>query len=411
MIAQHNAGDTGRITGNALCRVTRWILLFAACAAILGCESRARLAPPPPPQVSVIEVKPGPVTVYDEYTGQTQAPGTIEVRSQVTGLVERQAFTDGARVKKGDVLYVIDQRPFQAQLDQARAGLAQAQASLLNAQQNLARNAHLIEQHAVSQQDYDNAVAQERSATALVEAQKALVRNAELNLEYTTLRAPRDGFMSSSQVKPGALVTAQQTLLTTLYSSDPMWVNFTMSEYKLLEVQKRLKRAPGESADDAQAFRLQLADGTDYPLPGRLDFVDATVDQKSGTLNTRVSVPNPDRVLRPGLFVRVIVPAFQNTNAIRIPQQAVQELQGLKSVYVVSADGKVETRQIAASSRVGNDWVVDSGLHPSDRVVVEGQSKLKPGMPVNPRIVASTRDGNAGTATAASSNVNQASSK
>jgi membrane fusion protein (multidrug efflux system) len=411
MITQHDAGDMKRISGNRLWRVTRSILLFAACAAILGCESRAKPTPPPPPQVSVIEVKPGPVTVYDEYTGQTQAPGTIEIRSQVTGLVERQAFTDGVRVKKGDVLYVIDQRPFQAQLGQARASLAQAQASLLNAQQNLARNARLIEQKAVSQQDYDSAVAQERSGTALVEAQKALVRNAELNLEYTTLRAPRDGFMSSSQVKPGALVTAQQTLLTTLYSSDPMWVNFTMSEYKLLEVQKRLKRAPGESADDAQPFRLQLADGTDYPFPGKLDFVDATVDQRSGTLNARISVPNPERALRPGLFVRVIVAAFQNTNAIRIPQRAVQELQGLKSVYVVSADDKVEARQIAASSRVGNDWVVDSGLRPRDRVVVEGLGKLKPGMPVNPRIVASTSDGSASTATVASSNVNQASMK
>ena len=386
-------------------------LILLAVFLVLGCESNAKPAPPPPPQVSVIEVKPVAVTVDDEYVGQTQAPGTIEIRSQVTGLVERQAFTDGSRVKKGDVLYVIDQRPFQAQLEQARASLAQAQASLLNAQQNLARNTRLIEQKAVSQQDYDNAVAQERSATALVEAQKALVRTAELNLEYTTLRAPRDGFMSSSQVKPGALVTAQQTMLTTLYSSDPMWVSFTMSEYKLLQVQRRLKRAPGESADDAQAFRLKLADGTDYPFPGKLDFVDATVDQKSGTLNARVSVPNPDRVLRPGLFVRVIVAAFQNTNAIRIPQQAVQELQGLKSVYVVSADGKVEARQIVASSRVGNDWVVDRGLRSGDRVVVEGLGKLKPDMPVNPRIVALASDGSAGTATAASSNVSRASSK
>jgi membrane fusion protein (multidrug efflux system) len=368
MITQHDTSDTRSMSGNALSRVTRWILLFAACAAILGCESRAKPAPPPPPQVSVIEVKPGPVTVYDEYIGQTQAPGTIEIRSQVTGLVERQAFTDGARVKKGDVLYVIDQRPFEAQLEQARANLAQAQANLLNAQQNLARNVRLIEQHGVSQQDYDSAVAQERSATALVEAQK--------------------------------------TLLTTLYSSDPMWVNFTMSEYKLLEVQTRLKRALGESSDNAPAFRLKLADGTDYPFPGKFDFVDATVDQKSGTLNARISVPNPERALRPGLFVRVIVPGLENPTAIRIPQRAVQELQGLKSVYVVSPDGKAETRQIAASSRVGNDWVVDSGLRPRDRVVVEGLSKLKPGMLVKATIAASTS-----AVTMASSAVDQAPGK
>ena len=142
-----------------------------------------------------------------------------------------------------------------------------------------------------------------------------------------------------------------------------------------------------------------------------IDFVDATVDQKSGTLNARISVQNPERALRPGLFVRVIVPAFQNTNAIRIPQRAVQELQGLKSVYVVSAEGKVEARQIAASSRVGSDWVVDSGLRPGDRVVVEGLGKLKAGMPVDPRIVTAAGDASAGAATVASSGANQASRK
>ena len=373
-------------------------LILSAVFLVLGCESNAKPAPPPPPQVSVIEVKPVAVTVDDEFVGQTQAPDTIEIRSLVTGLVERQAFLDGGYVRKGDVLYVIDQRPFLAQLEQARANLAQAQASLLNAQQTLARNGRLIEQNAVSRSDYDNAVAQERSAAALVEAQKAQVRNAELNLGYTTLRAPRDGFISNSQVKPGALVTAQQTLLTTLYSSDPMWVSFTMSEYKLLDTQKRLKQAPGDSGNGTASYRLHLADGTEYPYSGKLDFVDATIDQKSGTLQARISVPNPNRVLRPGLFVRVIVPAFQNTNAIRIPQQAVQELQGLKSVYVVSSDDKVESRQIAASSRLGNDWVIDSGLRPGDRIVVEGRGKLRAGMSVKPMMVASVDD-QAGTAT------------
>ena len=188
------------------------------------------------------------MTVYNEYVAQTQAPDTIEIRSQVTGLLERQAFTDGARVKKGDMLYVIDQRPFEAQLAQAKASVAQAEANLVNAKQNLARNSRLIAQKAVSQQDYDTAVAQERSGAALVEAQKALLRNVELNLEFATLRASRDGFMSSSLVKPGSLITAQQTLLTTLYSSDPMWVNFSISEERFLELQKTLKHPPGERA-------------------------------------------------------------------------------------------------------------------------------------------------------------------
>ena len=369
--------------------VAGWGLALGACWVLLsGCKGNAQPPAPPPPEVSVIELRPGPVTVYDEYVAQTQAPDTIEIRSQVTGLLERQAFADGARVRKGDVLYVIDQRPFEAQLAQAKASLAQAEANLVNAKQNLARNSRLIAQKAVSQQDYDTAVAQERSSAALVEAQKALLRNTELNLEFATLRASRDGFMSSSMVKPGSLITAQQTLLTTLYSSDPMWVNFSISEDKLLELQKKFKHPPGDSPETAPPYHLRLADGTDYALPGRLNFVDATIDPKSGTLQVRISVPNPDRVLRPNLFVRVIVAAFENPSAIRILQQAVQELQGLKSVYVVAAEDKAESRPIAATYRVGNDWVVDSGLNAGDRIVVEGIGKLKPGAPVKPIVAA-----------------------
>src|SRR4051812_14097334 len=199
-------------------------LALASVALLWGCaKPRAQPSAPPPPEVSVIEVKPGPVTVYNEYVAQTQAPDTIEIRAQVTGLLERQAFTDGKRVKKGDLLYVIDQRPFAAQVSQAKAALAQAEANQGNAKQNLARNGRLIAEKAVSQADYDSAVAQERAGAALVEAQGALLRNAQLNLEFATVRAPREGFMARSEVKPGALITAQQTLLTTLYSTDPMW--------------------------------------------------------------------------------------------------------------------------------------------------------------------------------------------
>jgi membrane fusion protein, multidrug efflux system len=353
------------------------IALIAAAAAVAGCSSQAQPAAAPPPQVAVLEVKRAPATVYNEYVAQTQAPDTIEIRAQVTGLLEQQLFADGARVKKGEVLYVIDRRPFEAQRAQAIAGLAQAEANLVNAKQNLSRQERLVAQRAVSVQDYDNAVAQSRAADAVVEAQRALLRNAELNVEFTTIRAARDGFMSNSLVKRGSLVTAQQTLLNTLYSSDPMWVTFTVSEQRVLQLQKSGKRP-----DATTPFLIRLADGTDYPHRGRLDFVDATIDPKNGTLGVRVSVPNPDRLLRPGLFVRVVVPALDSPDAIRIPQQAVQELQGTKSVFVVGADGKAQPRQIVATYRLGNDWVVASGVEPGDRVVVEGVGKVKAGSPV-----------------------------
>jgi len=390
-------------TSNALVRArtgcSAMLVLWLASLALTGCKGNAQPTTSPPTEVSVIEVAAHPATIYNEYVAQTQAPDTIEIRSQVTGLLERQVFTDGARVKKGDALYIIDQRPFEAQLSQAKASLAQAEANLVNARQNLARQSRLIAQKAVSQQDYDTAVAQERSGTALVEAQKALLRNVELNLEFATLRASRDGFMSSSLVKPGALITAQQTLLTTLYSSDPMWVNFSISEDRFLELQKTLKHSPGEKPD-ARPFLIRLADGTDYTLPGKLDFIDATIDQKSGTLQVRVSVPNPQRQLRPGLFVRVFVAALENPSALRVPQQAVQELQGLKSVYVVNAEEKAEPRPIIASYRLGNEWLVDSGLNPGDRIVVEGVGKIRAGATVKAVAAATQGATNALSATA-----------
>jgi membrane fusion protein, multidrug efflux system len=372
------------------------VFLGATCLALWGCgKTQAPPPSPPAPEVSVMEVKSAPITVYNEYVAQTQAPDTIEIRSQVTGLLEKQAFADGARVRKGDLLYVIDQRPFEAQVAQARATVAQAEANLINAQQNLARNGRLIAQHAISQQDYDAAVAQEKASTALVEAQKALLRDSEINLGFTTIRAGRDGVMSSSQVKPGALVTAQQTLLATLYSVDPMWAVFSISEDRLLEVQKRLKRPPGERPDQAPPFRIRLADGSDYPLPGKLNFVDAALDQKSGTLQVRISLPNPDRLLRPGLFVRVIVPAFENPSAIRVPQKAIQELQGQKSVYVVTDGDKAEERPIVASHQIDNDWVVDSGLKTGERIIVDGIGKVRPGAQVRTVPVAAVTSGTA----------------
>ncbi len=372
----------------ALSRVDRCaagVLLVGICSLVLGgCGGKAQTQAPPAPEVTVIEVKGGPITVNDEYVAQTQAPDTIEIRAQVTGLLERQAFADGARVRKGDLLYVIDQRPFEAQVAQAQANVAQAEANLVNARQNLARNGRLIAQNAISQQDYDAAVAQEKANAALVDAQKALLRDAEINLGFTTIRARRDGVMSSSLVKPGALITAQQTLMDTLYSNDPMWAVFTLSEDRLLQLQKSLKYPPGEQPDKAPPFRIRLADGSDYALPGRLNFVDAAIDQKSGTLQVRISLPNPDRLLRPGLFVRVIVPAFENANAIRVPQRSIRELQGTKSVYVVDADDKVQDRPVVASHRIDNDWVIDKGLAAGDRVIVDGIGKVKPGAQCKP---------------------------
>jgi membrane fusion protein (multidrug efflux system) len=227
------------------------------------------------------------------------------------------------------------------------------------------------------------------------------VKTAELNLEYTTIRAPRDGRISKALIKPGGLVNASTTLLTTLYSGDPVYVNFTISELRLPEMRQALAAGADSSPGHAPRFRLKLADGTEYRFPGKLNFVDAAVDPKSGTLQVRLSVPNPDGLLRPGQFVRVVVAASQDPTAIRVPQSAVQELQDRRSVFVVDAENKVEYREIVAKTRLENDWVVEGGLKPGELVIAQGINKVRPGMAVKPVLAAPTAagaDGKAGKA-------------
>lgn len=360
--------------GVALCAVALWLA---------GCNARGDTPPkaaPPPAEVTVIRAQPRAVTLTEEYVGQAEAVETVEIRSRVQGLLERQAFRDGATVQRGQLLFQIDRQPFDAALEQAKANLAQAEASAANSVQNLARVSRLIADNAVSQQDLDSAVAHDRADRASVEAARAAVHQAELNLGYTQITAPRNGLISKALVKPGALVTVAQTLLTTMYSSDPIYVNFVLGEQRMLQL---TRSSPGKASSQAD-FRLRLVDGSDYPHAGKLDFIDAAVDPKNDTLQMRVVVPNPELTLRPGQYVRVLVPSAARPNAILIPQKAVLELQGLKTVYVIGPDNKASVRQITATQRLGSDWVLDAGLAAGDVVVVDGLPKITPGATVKP---------------------------
>lgn len=373
-------------------RIAWWLVAGVLLTLVqYGCTAKSDTSTPPappPPEVSVLKITTGPVTIFDDFVGQTEAVDTVEIRSRVQGLLQRQAFKDGARVRKGDLLFVIDQQPFVAALAQAKANLAQMEASLTNSKQNLARMKRLVAQQAVSQQDYDAAVAKEGMDAANVLAAQAAVQEAQLNLGYTTIVAPQDGVMSKALVKPGSMITVAQTLMATQYSTDPMYVNFAVSEEKMLTLLRRFKAETGAGEQGTPPFRVKLVDGSDYPHPGRLNFVAAAVDAKTGTLQMRIALPNPEDSLKPGQFVRVIVPVSERPQAIRIPQQAVQELQGLKSVYVIGADGRAASRQITASRRVGNDWLVEQGLQAGEVVVVEGTQKVHPGAPVKPVFLA-----------------------
>jgi len=369
--------------------------LLLALSVLSACGEKGPPPQPAPPEVSVIKVAPAPVTVFEEYVGQTEAIDTVEIRARVGGILERQTYTDGATVKKDDLLFVIDRLPFATALEQAKANLAQAQASLENSKQNLARAEPLVSDQAISKQDYDAAFAKQRSDAASVQAMQALVHTAELNLAYASVRAPRDGVVSKALIRPGGLVNASTTLLTTLYSVDPIHVNFTVGEQKLIELKQQLGNPSGKPTDNPAVFQLKLIDGSDYPQRGRLDFVDAAVDPKNGTLQIRIAVPNPDHALRPGQFVRVIVPARENANAVRVPQRAVTELLGTQSVFVIGPDNKASPREIVAKTRIGNDWLVDKGLNPNELVVVDGISKVRPGAVVKP-VIATQGPGSAG---------------
>jgi membrane fusion protein (multidrug efflux system) len=367
-------------------------LTLAMCAAglfaVAGCSKSDTGRGVPPLEVSVIKTLAAPVTVYEDYVAQTEAVDTVEIRARVSGVLERQAFVDGSYVKKDELLFVIDQQPFIAALAQAKATLAQARATHLDSARTLERNRQLVAERFISQQALDSAIAKEAADAASVDAARAQVTTAELNLDYATIRAPRDGMISKALIKRGGLVNASTTLLTTLYSVSPIYVNFTISELNLPRLQRALGAEPGEDGGKGPQFRLKLSDGSEYKFPGKLNFVDAAVDPKSGTLQVRLSVPNPDRLLRPGQFVRVVLPVLQELNAIRVPQSAVQELQGKRSVLVVDADGKVAYREIVARTRLDNDWVVESGLKPGELVIAEGINKVRPGVSVKPVLAA-----------------------
>jgi membrane fusion protein, multidrug efflux system len=357
----------------------------ASCLLIAGCSGPPAAAGGRPlPEVIVQKIQAVPVVLVEDYIAQTEAVDTVEIRPRVSGLLEKQVYTDGDRIAKNDVLFILDQQPFVTALAQARAVLAQAEAAKVNSAATLVRIKGLVADQAASQQDLDNAIARERADVASVDAARASMHSAELNLTYTTIRASRAGVMSKALIKPGSLVTASQTVLTTLYSVNPMYVNFTISEQKLFEVTKRIKRIPGENKDLAPPFKLKLVDGTEYKFSGKLDFVDAAIDPKSGTLQMRVAVPNPDRTLRAGQFVRVEVPAYENPAGIRVPQKAVIETQGNRTVLVVGAENKVERRAINASARIEQDWIVTSGLKPDELIIIDGIQKAQPGSVVKP---------------------------
>jgi membrane fusion protein (multidrug efflux system) len=353
-----------------------------AAVMLLGCSAHKPPAPPPP-EVSVLRVTPAPATFSEDYVAQTEAINTVEIRPRVGGVLEKQLPEEGQRVKAGQLLFVIDQQPYIAALAEARATLAQNEAALEQSQRDLGRAKSLSEIDAVSQQELDAAVAKNKANVASVEAGKAGVTTAQLNLGYTTITSPIDGVMGRAQLRVGGLVTANTTLLTTLYETTRMYVNLSISEQRLLSLQRELGgRAPNQNSTTAPPFRLFLADGSEYPEAPKLNFIDPAVDTRTGTLAIRLEVANPQQLLHAGEFARVQVATLREPNAIVLPQRAIQDLQGKNYVWIVDADGKAQQHDVRMGPRIGENWLVQQGLKAGDQVIIDGVQRLKPGVPV-----------------------------
>ncbi|MFZ5447586.1 MAG: efflux RND transporter periplasmic adaptor subunit [Thermodesulfobacteriota bacterium] len=356
-------------------------LMISAC----GSKDEAVKQSAPPPAVVVAPVLQQTVPIYAEYVARTEARETVEIKARVEGFLEKVYFKEGSQVKAGQLLFLIDQRPYKAALQDAKGQLAQAQAALGKAVKDVERLKPLVAADAAPKQDLDKAEAEAEYNRASIEKGKAAVAKAELDLKFTEIRAPITGTIGKEEVSVGNLVTKDKTLLTTLSSWDPMRAVFSLSESDYLSLVKKYPEGRRKAANgDDEPFELLMADNSIYPYKGKISFVDRALDLTTGTLKIYVNFPNPDKLLRPGLFGRIRVALEERPDALLVPQKAVTEQQGVTVVYVILPDNKVALRTVTLGERYGNQVIVKEGLKPGERLVVEGLQKVRPGMVVNP---------------------------
>jgi RND family efflux transporter MFP subunit len=416
------------LTGAALLTITM------GCERSVGAKAAPAATPPPPPEVVVAPVEQREIAIERDFTARTEAVPTVEIRARISGVLQDVQFQEGTEVKQGQTLFVIQQEEYKAALETARAQLAKAtadltrardasvvdrskaqlaqrQADLEKARQDVARYRPLAEARAIPQQDLDTSVAAEKVAMAAVdtfaaqlkdtelaqrtqiqlaeaavEAGKASVVQAELNLGYTTIRSPITGIIGKVMVDRGNLVgKADPTLLATVSKVDPIYADFPVAEADYLRLAPRVRLDPqGRPQGPRTPLELFLTDDRALPHKGHVVFVERAVDAKTGTIGVRAEFPNPDRSIRPGQFARVRGVVERRADAVLVPQLAVQEQQGTKTAMVVEAGDKIALRTVSVDERVGDFYIVKSGLKPGERVIVEGAQKVRPGMQVKP---------------------------
>jgi RND family efflux transporter MFP subunit len=356
---------------------------MALCA--VSCEQKA--APKPtPPQVQVVTVTPQDVPIYDQWIGTLDGYPNAQIRAQVSGYLIKQDYAEGGVVKQGDLLFEIDPRPFQASLDAALGKVAQDQAQFGKTELDVKRYTPLARDQAISQQELDDAVQANFAAKAAIQADKAAVESATLNLGFCKIASPIDGIAGTAQAQIGDLVGPGSAVLTTVSTIDPMRVYFSISERSYLAFYRQFTNAAEQGASRSEMeLKLILSDGSIYPAPGKWFFTSRQVDVNTGTLQIAGLFPNPDHLLRPGQYGLVRAKTETRHDAILVPQRAVSELQGSYQVAIVDSDNKAHLKSVQVGPQVGNDWLIERGLAPNDRVVAEGAQKLKEGTEVDPQ--------------------------
>ena len=362
------------------CR-TLWLVGAVSAALLAGCDKSAPATPPAqgPTEVGVVTIGASDAALMADLPGRTAAFRLAEVRPQVSGIIDKRLFTEGAEIKAGTRLYQIDAATYQAALTTAEAELARADANLAAAKAREARYKNLVGAKAISRQDYDDALATLGQSKAAVAAGKAAVQSAQINLRYTEVIAPISGVIGKSAVTEGALVSAGQAqVLASIQQLDPIYVDVSQSVNDLLALRRQLKAGTVAQADSA-TVRLVLDDGSVYEHEGKLQFSEVSVNETTGTVVLRAVFPNPERMLLPGMFVRTQLEEGVHGNAILVPQRAVTRDRSGNATALVVNNGAVELRALSVSRAVGNSWLVDEGLAVGDQVILEGLQRIRPG--------------------------------
>ena len=374
--------------------VWAWCVVMVLTLALAGCSGEDKkkaeqAAPQGPVPMKVVKAETRDVPNWGEWVGQISAHETVEVRARVAGFLVQRNFEEGREVKKGDLLFVIDPKPFEEDLKQAQSGLEYNQALYDKAAKDFQRFKKLFDEGVVSRDEFESYQTQVATYKAQLADNKAKVENAKIQLGYTKIYSPIDGVIGRVQVDVGNLVgQGENTLLATISTMDPVYVSFNVSESDYI---RAMRDRQSQTSDD-RLIRLVLADGGQYDQAGSLDMIDPTIDPQTGTLGIRVTFPNPDGLLKPGQYAKVRVRVSNHQNAVVIPLKAVMDVQGMKSVYVVDADGTIKNQPVKLGTQTADLTVIREGVQDGDMILSEGINRVKPGMQIKPVVVPMSAD-------------------